>query len=208
MDRVAINFFDGKTVRAGGDGGKTQMLHFPPSDCITKASVWASEGTINSLQFHTKNGLDSCVFGGKDRSSNELTVLTAPPGKELVGMHGSESNSLIKTIEFKWGSSKKVAAESEKVAAEREVKRQTELRERLKSILAAMMEEGLTLDDVAFEWGNCEKAAAEQKLKRQSQLKDSLKNLLTKMKEEDVTLDDEELGSMTDLCNTDEMRGS
>lgn len=41
-----------------------------------------------------------------------------------------------------------------------------------------------------------------------SQLKESLKNLLTKMKEEDVTLDDEELGSMTDLCNTDEMRGS
>ena len=135
------------------------------------------------------------MFGDRDCNSKELTVLTAPPGDELVGMYGS-AGRLIEAIEFKWGN-------KEKVSAERKRKRQAELKKRLKSILAAMMEEDLTLEDVAFEWGNCEKEAAAQKLIRQSQLKESLSNLLAKMKEEDVTLDEEELG-MTDLCNPDE----
>ena len=193
VDRVKLSFFDGEIVYAGGIGGRPRTFDLPENDCITQVSVWAAKGT-NALQFHTKNGLDSRVFGNRD-GSNELTVLVAPPGDELVGMYGS-AGKFIETIEFKWSN-------KEKVSAERKAKRQAKLRESLKSILAAMMEEDFTLDDVAFEWGNCEKAAAAQKLIRQSQLKESLRNLLAKMKKEDVTLDAEELG-MTDLCNTDE----
>lgn len=139
VDSVKLHFFDRKTVHAGGSGGRTRKFHFPPSDCITKVSIWASRGT-NALQFHTQNGRDSPVFGDQYCDScNEPTVLIAPPGDELVGMHG-RADSLVDKIVFDWG-----------CCVEATEKRKLKRHKSLKNILTSMKKEGLTLDNEELE---------------------------------------------------------
>ncbi|UGS11452.1 MULTISPECIES: jacalin-like lectin [Microcystis] len=80
----------------GGRGGTKGEFSIPAGDYLTKISgIWGMsvpgrpKQEIVTIQFETKKGVKSPVFGGKHgKQEVDPFVLEAPEGQEIIGLFG------------------------------------------------------------------------------------------------------------------------
>ena len=72
-----------------------------PGDCIVRIDVWTSENLLTALQFHTKSGFISELYGTPQLHGNKVTRIKSKyPGAQLVGVQGSYHKSSILCVGF------------------------------------------------------------------------------------------------------------
>ncbi|WP_071187587.1 LamG-like jellyroll fold domain-containing protein [Trichormus sp. NMC-1] len=85
------------TAIVGSGGGNRKEVSIQPGDYLTKISgTWGRQAPgypkeeIITIQFETKQGIKSPIFGGESgRTEVEPFVLEAPEGQEIIGFFGS-----------------------------------------------------------------------------------------------------------------------
>ncbi|MBK1987689.1 hypothetical protein A0J48_009095 [Sphaerospermopsis aphanizomenoides BCCUSP55] len=96
-----------QTEIVGSGGGNRKEVSIQPGDYLTKISgTWGRQAPgypkeeIITIQFETKNGIKSPLFGGGSGNSEvEPFVLEAPEGQEIIGFfgsHGGPQNLLVR----------------------------------------------------------------------------------------------------------------
>ncbi|WP_016949096.1 LamG-like jellyroll fold domain-containing protein [Anabaena sp. PCC 7108] len=104
-----IDSIPAETYRSAivGSGGSNVEVSIQPGDYLTKISgTWGRQAPgypkeeIITLQFETKKGIKSQIFGGGSGNTEvESFVLEAPEGQEIIGFfgsHGGRQNLLVR----------------------------------------------------------------------------------------------------------------
>ncbi len=72
-----------------------------PGDSIVRIDVWTSENLLTALQFHTKSGFISELYGTPQINDNKVTIIKSKyPDAQLVGVHGSYHKNGILCVGF------------------------------------------------------------------------------------------------------------
>jgi len=79
-----------------GTENRTETFELYPDDYIVEVNIWSDGELVNAVQFHTKGGIVSPIFGIPAPDNSAMSKFKGKEGEHLVGIHGGFGDVLHK----------------------------------------------------------------------------------------------------------------